>query len=97
MFSFMLIAMNFVSIRFTGGSINAGLLVVLFMLCVFVIMLPGIIAAIFAGAMFPAFGLYLPIAVLAAWEMAVALVCFYFSRAVLHNCDMVAARQIGER
>ncbi|MDR1687656.1 MAG: putative ABC exporter domain-containing protein [Clostridiales bacterium] len=96
-FSFMIVALNFVSFRFTGSDINAGLLIMLYMFGIILIMVPGIIAAVVAGVLFPEFGLYLPIAALTAWEIAIALVCFFLSRSVLHNCDMVVARQVGQR
>ena len=92
LFIFMLIAINYLSMRFTGTDISAGLLITLYMFAVLIIILPGIVLAIVAGIFG---GLHLALAALAAWELAVALFFFWASRGILHNCDIQTLRQIG--
>jgi hypothetical protein len=87
LFSFMLIGINYISMRFTGSDISAGLLVLIYFLLVMLIMVPGIVAAVVLAMLFPAFGLTLPLVALAVWELIVGVFCFYAARGILHNCD----------
>ena len=93
LFVFMLIAINFVFMRFTGVvNMNAGLLVFIYMFAVMLVMAPGIAAAIAAGINF---GAPWALAALSGWELIAALVCFRASRDILHNCDMISLRATG--
>jgi hypothetical protein len=93
LFVFMLVAVNFAFMRFTGADISAGLLVVLYMAGALILMAPGVVIASVAGVM--ALGLSGGLAVLAAWELFVALTGFWLAKDVLHNCDMTVIRQVG--
>jgi hypothetical protein len=87
LFNFMLVGINYISMRFTGSDISAGLLVLIYFLLVMLIMVPGIVAAVVLAMLFPAFGLILPLVALAGWELLVGVFCFYAARGILHNCD----------
>ena len=86
MFSFLLLGINYLSLRWTGADISSGMLVLLYLIAVILIMAPGLAGAfavgIFLGGMLA--GLW----TLLAWELAVALGCFALSIGVLHRCDM---------
>lgn len=93
LFIFMLIGVNYVSMRFTGADMSAGLLVMLYMFAVLLVMLPGIVLAVVAGV--SGGGVTAALAVLAGWELAASLVCFWLSKGILHNCDMAVMRYTG--
>ncbi len=89
LFSLLLIGINYLSMRWTGTEINAGLLMVLYSLAVLVIMAPGLIAALMVGfSMGGDQGTLVGMGILSAWELLTALGCFFLSRGVLHRCDM---------
>jgi hypothetical protein len=89
MFSLLLIGVNYLSLRWTGADIGAGLLVFLYVIAVILIMLPGIVLAIFASALIGApYGDSAGVALLAAYGCVAALVCFALSKGALDACDM---------
>ncbi len=89
LFSLLLLAINYLSLRFTGVNISAGLMLVIYGLSVIVIMAPGLTAGLFVGfALGGNTGLILGIWLIAVWELIAGLICFALARGVLHNCDM---------
>ena len=92
LFSFLLLGINYLSLRWTGADISAGLLVFIYTIAVIVIMLPGLIAAIVLGSMLEGNGMLIGLGVLALWELLAALGCFALSRGVLHNSDIPVLR-----
>ena len=64
---------------------SSGILTFIYILVVLAIMLPGIVAAVIIG--FRA-GVLAGLGILAAWEFLAALACFWFSRKILHCCDI---------
>jgi hypothetical protein len=93
LFVFLLVAVNFVFMRFTGSDISTGFLIMLYVFAVLLVMLPGITLAIAAGMFL---GIPWALAALSGWELVAALGGFYTSRGVLHNCDMAMLRQVGK-
>jgi len=93
LFVFMLVAINFVFMRFTGTDISAGIMLSLYIFGTLFIMVPGIVFAVIAWM--TALGIYGALAALAAWELIVALAGFAMSRGILHNCDMAMMRRTG--
>lgn len=79
---------NYLSLRFTGADISAGLLIVVYTIAVIVIMLPGLIAAVVVGNMSGGAGVLLGCGILASWELIAGLGCFALSKGVLHRTDM---------
>lgn len=92
LFSFLLLGINYLSLRWTGADISAGLLVFIYIIAVIIIMLPGLIAAIVIGSMIEEIGLLIGLGVLALWELLAALGCFALSKGVLHRSDMPVLR-----
>lgn len=88
LFSFLLLGVNYLSLRWTGADISAGFLVFIYTIAVLVLMLPGLIAAIFIGRMFGSVGVLIGLAILALWELIAAIGCFALSKGVLHRTDM---------
>ncbi|ATW24650.1 putative ABC exporter domain-containing protein [Candidatus Formimonas warabiya] len=88
LFSFLLLGINYLSLRWTEADISAGLLIFIYTIAVIVIMLPGLIAALVIGSMFGGIGVYIGLGILAIWELIAALGCFALSKGILHRCDM---------
>lgn len=88
MFSFLLLGINYLSLRWTGSDISIGLLIFIYYIAVILIMLPGLAAAIAVGTIFGSTGVLIGLGILALWEFAAALGCFALSKGVLHRCDM---------
>ncbi|MDR1603904.1 MAG: putative ABC exporter domain-containing protein [Gracilibacteraceae bacterium] len=94
LFSLLLLGVNCLWLRLVGVDLSAGVLLLLYVVAVMLIMAPGIALALFASAFLlgdllaAPWDLFVGLAVLAAWELAAALVCFALARGVLHNCDM---------
>ena len=87
-FTLLLLGVNYLSLRWTGADMSAGILVMIYLLAVIILMLPGLIAAIMAGIMIEGWGTLAGLLILSAWELAIALGCFALSKSILHNCDM---------
>ncbi|MCM1566717.1 MAG: hypothetical protein FNP40_10085 [Dehalobacter sp. 4CP] len=92
LFSFLLLGVNYLSLRWTGADISAGLLIFIYTIAVIVIMLPGLIAAFVIGSKIAGSGVLIGLGVLALWELLAALGCFALSRGVLHRMDMPVLR-----
>ncbi|MDD2498077.1 MAG: putative ABC exporter domain-containing protein [Desulfitobacteriaceae bacterium] len=92
LFSFLLLGINYLSLRWTGADISAGLLIFIYTIMVIVIMLPGLISAIVLGSMIEGIGVLIGLGVLALWELLAALGCFALSKGVLHHLDMPVMR-----
>ncbi|MEL7568147.1 MAG: putative ABC exporter domain-containing protein [Dehalobacterium sp.] len=92
LFSFLLLGINYVSMRWTGADISVGMLMILYTFAVIIIMLPGLVAAIALGSMIEGIGVLIGMGVLALWELIAGLGCFALSKGILHNCDMPVLR-----
>jgi hypothetical protein len=88
LFSFLLLGINYLFLRWTGADISTGILLFIYTIAVIIIMLPGLIAAIVIGSMIEGSGVLIGLGVLALWELLAALGCFTLSKGVLHNADM---------
>ena len=93
LFSFLLISVNYVYLRFTGTNVNAGILIMLYFIAIILIMAPGVVGAVLVASMIEGWGLLFGLGVLAVWELLAALVCYYAARGLLHNCDMLRVGQ----
>lgn len=92
-FSFLLLGINFMLMRFTGANVSSGLLVVIYYVAVILVMTPGIIAAIVTGILIGGDAAFLiGVYIVAGWELAAGFICFALSSGVLHNCDMPAMK-----
>jgi len=88
-FSFLLLGINFLFIRFIGANLSAGILIMIYYLAVILIMSPGIaLAAVTGIAATEGFGFIFGLLVLSLWELAAGIGCFAISKGALHNCDM---------
>ncbi|MDR1206477.1 MAG: putative ABC exporter domain-containing protein [Peptococcaceae bacterium] len=89
LFSYLLLSVNYVIMRFTGADVSSGALLLIYYLAVILVMIPGIAAtaavSLFAGG---AAGFVLELTVLAAWELLAGTAGFALSKGVLHDCDM---------
>ncbi|QOX64119.1 hypothetical protein FRZ06_12615 [Anoxybacterium hadale] len=94
LFSFLLLGINYLSLRWTGADISGGLMILIYMIAVVLIMLPGLAAAIVIGTMVGGMGVLLGMAVLALWELAAGMGCFWLSKGVLHRCDMPVMKTV---
>jgi len=92
LFSFLLLGVNYLSLRWTGTNISAGLLVFIYIFAVILILLPGLVAAVVIGSRFGDVGVVIGLGILALWELIAALVCFALSRGILHRCDMPSVK-----
>ncbi len=88
MFSFLLLGINYISLRWTGSNISAGLMIFIYMIAVILIMVPGLTAAIIVGSLTGGAGILMGMGIVAIWELIASLVCFSISKGILHNCDM---------
>lgn len=88
LFSFLLLGVNYLSLRWTGADISAGLLIFIYTIAVILIMLPGLIGAIAVGSMIGISGVLIGLGILALWELIAAIGCFTLSKGILHRCDM---------
>ena len=95
LFTFVLIGINLLYLRFTGANMRMGVLAMIYYMTIIVVMLPGAAAAIVAGILIEGWGLIAALVILSAWEMFVSFICFVSSKGILHNCDMLTAPQIG--
>jgi len=89
LFSFLIIGVNYLYMRYAGTDISSGLLVLIYFLAIAIIIAPGVVlgivtASIIGGGAGNAFG----VLVLAAWSLVAGLSCYGLSKGVLHNCDM---------
>lgn len=93
LFTLLLLGINYLSIRWTEANLSQGMLMVLYFFVVVLFMLPGLAAALFVGfSVGGQAGPLLALLILSVWELLVALVCFFLSKDVLHNCDMASMK-----
>lgn len=88
LFSLLLLGINYLSLRWTGADMSAGLLIMIYMLMVVIIMLPGLVPALVVGSIIEGWGVILGLGILAVWELLAAFGCFALSRGILHRCDL---------
>lgn len=97
LFSFLLLGINYLSMRVTGSEISQGLLMMIYLLAVILIMVPGVVPALIFGMLIGGLnGKLLGLFILAAWELVAALICFALSKNVLHNTDMPVMKSMGK-
>jgi hypothetical protein len=90
LFSFLLLGVNYLFMRFFSADLSKGLLLLIYYLAIILIMLPGIVLAIIVGGD----GAWLiGLGVLALWELAAGIICFFLSKGILHNCDMLTLKK----
>lgn len=95
LFTLYLLGINFVSIRWTGGKANAGLLVFLYMMAVMILMVPGAIPAGIVGVLIGGnAGIAVGLLILSGWELLLAAVAFLTAQGILHNCDMPSGQKM---
>ncbi len=92
LFSFLLLGINYLSLRWMGADISAGLLIFIYTIAVVLIMLPGVIPAVIIGSLLGNIGVLIGHGILALWELIAALGCFMLSKGILHRCDMPVMR-----
>jgi hypothetical protein len=88
LFSPLLLGINYVSLRWMGANISAGILILIYTLAVIIVMLPGLIPALIAGFMIADHGIYAALGILSVWELLAAAACFALARGIIHSCDM---------
>jgi hypothetical protein len=89
LFSYLLLSVNYLSMRFTGSDLSTGIMLMAYYIMVVVAMLPGVVIALAAGfAIGGDAGFFSGMALLCAWELGVGTLLFALSRGVLHDCDM---------
>ncbi len=89
LFSMLLLAVNFLSMRWTAADLSQGLMIFYYYLAVVLVMLPGLTAALIVGfSVGGNAGVLLGLAILCAWQLIASLLCFFFARGVLGSCDM---------
>ena len=93
-YSFLLVAINYVSLRVTGADMSAGLLIMLYMIMVLIILLPGIAGAVVSVIFIEGTaGILTGLVALSLWELLAAFACLALARGILHNCDMAVLKQ----
>ncbi|MPM06701.1 hypothetical protein SDC9_53004 [bioreactor metagenome] len=95
LFSFMLLGVNYLFMRFTGADISQGILLMIYFFAVLVLLAPGLAAALFVGfSIGGLWGKLTALLLLSAWELVMALVCFALSKNVLDDCDMPTVKRM---
>ena len=93
LFTLFLLGINFVTLRWTGGQMSQGILVVLYMFMVLIALAPGLALALFFGFTIGGeAGILSGLTALSAWELLVAVALLWLSRGLLHNCDMMIVK-----
>ena len=89
LFTLFLLGINFVTLRWTGGQMSQGLLMVLYVFLVLIALAPGLALAMFFGFTTGGeMGILSGLTALSAWELLAALGLLWLSRGLLHNCDL---------
>lgn len=97
LFSFLLLGINYLSMKVTESNMSQGILLMLYFLAVILIMLPGAAAALIVGFHLGGLsGKLLGLVILATWELIAACICFALSKNVLHNSDMPVMKLVGK-
>ena len=95
LFALKLIALNYVSLRWTGVDLSAGILHMLYALMAILSSAPGAIIGTIAGVSIgDAFGCAIGLLSFCLWEALVAVVCFTLSAGILNNCDMPVVKNL---
>ena len=79
---------NILSQRLFGVMANQGLMLVLYMLVLFLLILPGLAAGIAVGLLLPDLPGAIMALPLAAWNLLVSLGIYALSRGALHDMEM---------
>lgn len=96
LFSFLLLGVNYVFMRFVGADVSRGLLILIYVVAAIVAMLPGLVPALLVGAAIGGTpGVLVGLLILSAWELVAGIICFALSKGVLHRCDMPSAKTGG--
>ncbi len=89
LFSLLLLGINYLSLRWTEVNISQGVMIAVYFLAVVVFVAPGLAAALVVGfAVGGEAGILAGLGILSGWELIAALICFFFSKNVLHSIDM---------
>ncbi len=97
LFSFLLLGVNYLSMRWTETNISQGIEIMIYFFVVVLFMAPGLVAALIIGYSMHSFGgTVLALLILSGWELTVAFVCFALSKNILHNCDMPSMKQAAK-
>ena len=93
-FSFMLMGVNYLSMRVLSANLSVGLLLIAYTCAAILFAVPGVAGALIVGiAVGGVGGALLGLTILWAWCLLVGLVCFALSKDVLHKCDMPTAKK----
>jgi len=95
LFSFVVISVNYLYLRFTGTNLSVGILMIVYFATLIIVMLPGITAAVIGSVFIEGWSFYATMITLSIWELIAGLCCFALSKGILHNCDMPTAEQFG--
>jgi len=96
LFTFVLIGISLIYLRYAGANIRAGILMSIYYMTIVVIMLPGVAGAIAAVMLIDGWGFLAALIILSVWELIAGFVCFVSSKSILHNCDILTAPQLGQ-
>jgi len=88
LFAFVLLAINYLSLRFTGADMSYGLLIMLYLIPIVIVMAPGVVAVILLSIFIEGFTMIHGFIVLSAWEIVVGLGCFAAAKGILHTSEM---------
>jgi len=97
LFSFVILGVSFLSMRFTGAHMSMGILSMVYIVAIIIIMLPGLVGAVAVGFLAGEGGLIAGLLVLALWEVIAGFGCFAASKGVLHNCDMPSMSTMSKK
>ncbi len=96
LFSFLLLGVNYVSMRFLGTNISMGVMILIYYLMVVIAILPGLVPAIIVGVSIGGnVGVLIGVLILAAWELLAGVILFALAKGVLHACDMPSVKSMG--
>ncbi|MCL2266680.1 MAG: putative ABC exporter domain-containing protein, partial [Treponema sp.] len=94
LFSFTILGINYVFMRFTGANVSAGILMMAYFFAVLIVIVPGAVLAFVTGiAIGGKTGVITGILILSLWELLTGAGCFALSKGVLHNCDMAVLKR----
>ncbi len=94
LFSFVLVGINYASLRVTGVNVAVGLYLLLYTIAVLLALAPGLAAALSVGFMVAGLttsvsvGTFVGLFIFAAWELIAGAIFFFLARGVLSNADM---------
>jgi hypothetical protein len=89
MFALMLVGINIFGLRWTSLNLSAGVLVVIYLFIVIIVLVPGLIPALFVAHIIPGnAGVIAALGIVSLWEIVVSFICFVLSQSILNRCDM---------